>query len=261
MAKITAKGAISGILVLAAVLFVGYGVKKALDRPGPKQIGKVKETREALERIEKWERKAEKLKKSLERLAIFVPPSDGIVPRERMNSYVAVHDYVHSIEKHLHDQRPKELPDLGGALFIAKKEMAILNKVRREKLLEYNMTPEEYLWIRDKIRKAVALAIKRMAEYCYGPDKPDYLIEFLKQAAKNAGIYDKTEDGNIIPRPGKIDPSVIPEIHYKYVLEYWPWLHPWRIDKRKLNIECLMERENIQPAAFTPLKVEEYPDI
>lgn len=261
MAKITKKSAISGIVVLAVLAFVGYGVMKALERPGPRQKSEREKTQDALEIIKEWESKAKALNERLQQLAKFELPADGVIPRERMSSYVAIHDYVQKVAGHLRSRRPKRFPDLGGALFIARKEMAVLNKVRREKLLEYNMTADEYLWIRGEIRNATALAIKRLAEQCYGADKPEHVIKHLKTAAKNAGIYDKTEDGSLIPRPDKIDPSVIPETHYKYVLEYWPWLHPRRINKSELNMECLIEKESIKPAPFTPLEVDEYPDI
>jgi len=260
MAKITKKSVISGIVVLAVLAFVGYGVMKALERPGPKQK-KEEDAKTALEKVKQWESKAERLKERMQQLAKFTPPADGVIPPERMKIYITIHHYVHKIGKHLRGQRPKKFPELGGALFIARKEMAMLSKIRREKLLEYNMTPKEYLWIRDKVRTAMMLAFKRMADKCYGAEKPDYLVDDLKMAAKNAKIYDKAEDGTIIPRPGKVDPSVIPEAHYKYVLEYWPWIHPKHINKSRLKMECLMKEENIKPAPFTPLEVEEYPEL
>ncbi len=261
MARITKKSVVPGIVILAVLAFVGYGVMKAIERPGPAQKKKEERVKSAQEKLGEWESKAENLKKGLAKLAKFEPPSDGLIPRERMSTYVKIHDYVSDIRNHLHKKRPKKFPKLGGALFIAKKEMAILNKVRREKLLEYNMTADEYLWIEDKILDASALAIKRMTDQCYGADKPEYVIRYLKTAAKNAGFYEAVEGKGHVARPDKIDPSVIPETHYKYVLEYWPWLHQKRIVKSQLDMKCLIESENIKPASFTPLKVEEYPDF
>ncbi|GEM_PF-2634602 len=264
MEKVKKVRLIGGIVLALFVLPTGYLVGKALLRPGPKQIEERKKKQKTdqerqAEIILSWEARTKELKKKIKELPPFEPPPDGIITRDQMRRYVKMSYYVFQIIKEDERRRPKGKINLGTALFYARKGVALGSMVEAEQMLAQGLSSEEHKWIREKIIKAVALAIKRAYDNCYGPEKPKIAQEALRQACIK-GKYWIKKDNKKQFRPDFIDAYELPEAHYRYVLEYQKWLNFSRLDLEDVDMRCLLEKENIQPAPFTPVKAE-YPGL
>jgi len=251
------------IVILFLFVVIGYGVTKALVRPGPRQLEQMERDKiledPEVKAILAWEKRGKELNEQAKLLPPFKPPDDGIVTPDQMRRYMNMIYYVDEMMREDEKRRPKGANALGAAMFYMRKGMAIGNMAQAEQVIAQKMTTEEYKWIDLRMKRALALAIKRLHDDCYGPEKPEEIVKVLESACIFGRYSERDEKQNTQPRPDLIDPSEIPEIHYRYILQYQKWIRYTRFPLDKLDMSCLMERDDIQHAPFTPPEVN-YPE-
>ena len=249
------------VFLIVFFLIASYGVTKALFRPGPKQKEHETDTQKTIEitLIETREARAELLRKELKRLPPFRPPDKNIITPDQMKTYVTINYYDGEIAGIGILRRPNYNLSFGTALFLARWETSINILLHVEKLIDYKMTEEEFEWIDKNVKKALALAMKRLYFECYGDQKPQEVSRALDDAAIYAHFSKKNEQNSFIADLDLIDPSEIPETNYRYVVSYYKWVEYYGINLENMNFKCLMERGNIQEASITPLEAK-YPD-
>ena len=244
------------------LLIISFGITKALFRPGPRQLEKTFDEKINLEEkvMRAREARTELLQQELKRLPPFKPPENNIISPDQMERYVNIIYYMNKIQEENVKRRPKYDLNLSGALYLARREMTLVNLVEVEQLLKYKMNYDEYNWIGTKAKKALALAMKRLSENCYGPEKPPELKENFDDAMILGHYTAPDEQNNLRPKPELLDPSEIPEANYRNVVSYYKWLKYQGIDLEKVNMQCLIDRDKIQPADYRPPGVI-YPEI
>jgi len=253
------KNKLFGVVILAAlVLFVGIGVTKALIRQGPRQIEKSKpKTRVEMdmEKMGEWKNKTKEYRELIEKLPDFKPPEKGVLTRKQVEKYLSVRYSIQQIVK-LEKARAIKTKDgkipLKSALRTVNRTVALGNMMEARALAEQNMSYEELKWVENNFNKGAVLATLRAYEDCYDSDaRPPEVENIFKRTVVRCGYYTLDEKQNRIPDLSKIDPAEIPEANYTYFLEYLDWFDFDGFNVKKIDFGCLIEKENIQPPAFT----------
>jgi len=244
------------------LLIISFGTTMALLRSGPRQLEKKspKELSLTARVILTRESRTELLRKELKRLPRFTPPENGIITSDQMERYVNIVYCVQAIQAGNLKRRPKIDLSLSGALLLMRFEMSLVMLIEEEQHIKYKMNYEEFRWIDTNIKKALALAMKRLVENCYKSETPPEVKRLYENAAIMGNYSAKDETGSVYAKPELIDPSEIPEAHYRYVVSYYKWLKYNDLDFEKADFQCLVDRDKIQPAHFRPSEVI-YPEV